>query len=260
MAINPKIQKSPFNSNMSAVCPVSDDNNHSYCITVTTENGTSRSTKAVRDARVSRMYFRITFKQNKTLKSHDGTNTKFTFKKGQTVKAFGFGSGQYYFTYRVNGRDRTYYVNYGRVKNKTALYTGKFNYSPREAEYFVRTTGHSSSTNRLIWANLYTQHIYLFTKVNGLWRVNSGTYGHWECSSGKASTPSPTGLSFTIKNKYKRHSSTRFWNTYKGQAAIHGQVNNTYGRPLSHGCIRNPNAKAQFIFKYYPKKTRVMVY
>lgn len=239
---------------------INDDSNHSFQVAAISSDGTATMSDVKYDARVSRMYIRITFKQKKTLKSHDGSKTKYTFKKGQTVNAFGFGSGQYYFTYNVGGRDCTFYVNYGRVRKPTALYTRSFNYNEREAEYFVLTTGKGSSTSRLIWANLYTQHIYLFTRANGLWRVNSGTYSNWECSSGKASSPSPTGLSFTIKNKYKRHSSTRFWNTYKGQAAIHGQVNNSYGRPLSHGCIRNPNAKAEFIFKYYPKKTRVMVY
>ncbi|MBP3898826.1 MAG: L,D-transpeptidase family protein [Mogibacterium sp.] len=261
--VNGRIKaKSVFDSSKFAyICGgINDDNNHWFQIEAVSSDGVVTKSDIVPDMRVSRMYIRITFKQKKTLKSHDGTNTKYTFKKGQSVNAFGFGSGQYYFTYPVNGKDRTFYVNYGRVRKPTALYTKSFNYDEREAEYFVLTSGKGSSTSRLIWANLYTQHIYLFTKVNGLWRVNGGTYSHWECSSGKASSPSPTGLSFTIKNKYKRHSSTRFWNTYKGQAAIHGQVNNTYGKPLSHGCIRNPNAKAEFIFKYYPKKTRVMVY
>lgn len=254
--------RSVFDPSMCAcICyGINDDSNHSFQVEAVSSDGSVARSDVRTDARVSRMYIRITFKQKKTLKSHDGSKTKYTFKKGQTVNAFGFGSGQYYFTYNVRGRDCTFYVNYGRVRKPTALYTRSFNYNEREAEYFVLTTGKGSSTSRLIWANLYTQHIYLFTRVNGLWRVNSGTYSNWECSSGKASSPSPTGLSFTIKNKYKRHSSTRFWNTYKGQAAIHGQVNKTYGKPLSHGCIRNPNAKAEFIFKNYPKKTRVMVY
>ena len=254
--------RSVFDPNyFSYICTgINDDSAHRFQIEAVSSDGSTTKSAVVSDARVSRMYIRITFKQKKTLKSHDGSNTKYTFKKGQTVYAFGFGSGQYYFTYNVGGRDHTFYVNYGRVRKPQALYTTSFNYSQREAEYFVATAGRGSSTNHMIWANLYTQHIYLFTRVNGLWRVNGGTYSDWECSSGKASSPSPTGLSFTIKNKYKRHSSTRFWNTYKGQAAIHGQVNNSYGRPLSHGCIRNPNAKAEFIFKYYPKKTRVMVY
>ena len=261
--IKANIKKSPFNSKMYAVCSVADDYNHWYAVTYTTKNGAvSKMPYGVRDARVSRMYIKITFKQGKTLTSHDGTSTKCYFKKGQTVKAFGFGSGQYYFTHYVKGKYHTYYVNYGRVRKATALYTRSFNYSTREAEYFVLTSGKSSVNNYLIWANLYTQHMYLFRwhKATRTWRVNSGSYSHWECSSGKASTPSPTGLSFTIKNKYKRHSATRWWNTYKGSAAIHGQVNNSYGRPLSHGCIRNPNAKAQYIYNYYPKRTRVMIY
>lgn len=212
------------------------------------------------------MTLSFTMRQTKKLTSHDGSKTTYTFKKGQRIQAFGYAMGKYKFYYPVNGVNRLFYVQKSRIRNPAANYTRWSNYSPEEAEYFVYTTGVRSATSNLIFASLYTQHIYVMRNIGGLYRINDipyrgAVYTHWEMASGTASTPSPSGFNLKINKRIKRHSSARWWNCYHSMSAIHGKSGrNGYGVPRSHGCIRNPDPNAEFIYKGTAKGTRVIVY
>ena len=219
---------------------------------------------------------KLTFKsgQSGTLKSHDGKNKKFKYSGGKVVYATSFARGQYHFYNNGN----LFYVNYTRVTPKATL-NGRnaWNYSSREAQYFLNTLGtySKSSSNRLIYVNLYTQHLYVACKKSGKWVVQTLTYNgkkfrEWEISSGKPTIPSPWGLGlkysgklvniYTHSRKVNGHT-TNYWNFYHSETALHGRADNQgYGAPFSHGCIRNPDYRASFILKKIPLKTRVVIY
>lgn len=216
---------------------------------------------------------KLTFKETRKLSSHAGPKATHTFKAGSVVYATSYVRGQYHFEYDGS----TYYVNYTRIKSPKATLNGRGgpNYSWREAQYFLNSAGESSMTKRLLYVNLYTQHIYVAVGSRGKWKVKAIKYkgkNHrdWEISSGTPLTPSPWGLNLKYKGKkvniYTRERTvnghvTRFWNFYHSETALHGKADNRgYGAPFSHGCIRNPDFRAIFFLNKIPLKTRVCIY
>ena len=199
------------------------------------------------------MYIRVTFKQKKTLKAHDSSKKKYTIKKGQTMITDGYSSGAYMF--KVDGHP--YRVNRARCKNAKAYYTTKMEYGRESAEEFVNNCGLSSSTNRFMWVSFYTQHIYIMKKVGSRWTVEKD----WECSTGMASAPSPTGVKAINGFRPKSRHGLAYWSGYSGKNAFHGKRGSwKLGKPKSHGCIRNLNVNAKWIYKNVKKGTRVYNY
>lgn len=243
-----------------------DGSVYNYQVSAVKGNLESGLSSVVCDGAMQPMTLSFTMRQTKKLTSHDGSKIKYTFNKGQRIQAFGYAMGKYKFYYPVNGVNRLFYVQKSRIRKPAANYTRWSNYSPEEAEYFVYTTGVRSATSNLIFASLYTQHIYVMRNIGGLYRINDipyrgAVYTHWEMASGTASTPSPSGFNLKINKRIKRHSSARWWNCYHSMSAIHGKSGrNGYGVPRSHGCIRNPDPNAEFIYKGTAKGTRVIVY
>ncbi len=256
-----------------------DEGFHTYMVKAVNGTGDqtiSVQTEAIEDQMLMPMYIRCTFNQTKVLKSHDKAKVKHKFRKGDVVKCHMFVKGQYRFYYNGN----LFYCNYNRLTKKKALYNGygNWNYSDREAEYFINTAGETSMTKYLIFVNLYTQHLYLLTgtpKSKGQWKVTTVNYKgkkyrDWEVASGKAATPTPGGLKLKFKHKpvniYRKSGTvyghkTKNWNFYHSQTALHGRVGKAiYGKPRSLGCIRNTDAQAIFIKKVIPMKTRVAIY
>lgn len=216
---------------------------------------------------------KITFKETRNLSSHAGKKASHTFKAGDVVYATSYVRGQYHFNYK----DSIYYVNYNRIKSPKATLNGRggYNYNWREAQYFLNSSGESSMTSRLLFVNLYTQHLYVACGSKGKWRVKNISYKgkkhrDWEISSGTPMTPSPWGLNLKYKSKkvniYTRERTvnghvTRYWNFYHSETALHGKADNKgYGAPFSHGCIRNPDFRAIFFLNKIPLKTRVCIY
>lgn len=259
-------------SKMAYVCKVPGDS--TYTFQVSAVNGSTESGRVTAsDGPVKQMYIRFTMKKTRKLKSHDGKKKTMKIPKGKTFKAIGYGMGKYHFYY--NGY--LFYVNYMSVKNVKALYTTKTNYTGKEAEYFVNTSGQTSMTNKLIWVNLYTQHLYIFAGQKGTtgnWRLTSVSYkgknySNWEVASGKASTPTPWGLTLKYRGKptniYSRSrtggAGAFWWNKFHSATALHGRAGSgKYGRPASHGCIRNTDDRAKAIYYKIPKKSRVIVF
>ncbi len=248
---------------------------HTYYIKAVYGN-TEVVTAAKKDSVTLPFKIKLTFKsgQSGTLTSHDGKNKKFRYSGGKVVYATSFARGQYHFYNNGN----LFYVNYTRVTPKATLNgKGKWNYSAREAQYFINTLGTygKSNTSRLIYVNLYTQHLYVACKSGGKFKVKAlsykgKTFRDWEISSGKPTTPSPWGLGlkysgkliniYTHSRKVNGHT-TNYWNFYHSETALHGRADNQgYGAPYSHGCIRNPDYRASFILNKIPLKTRVVIY
>ena len=260
---------------MAYVCEVKPDKNYKFQVSAVNANGESDLCEAKKDGAVKQMYIRFTMRTSRRLTSHDGKKKTMTIPAGKTFKAIGYGMGKYHFYYK----GYLFYVNYMSVRNQTALYTTQFNYSKKEAEYFIGTSKQTSLTNKLIWVNLYTQHLYIFSGKKGKsgigkWKVssvkyNGRKYSNWEVASGTAYTPSPWGLELKYRGKptyiYSRSrtggAGAFWWNKYHSQTALHGRAGNgRYGKPASHGCIRNTDQRAKAIYYKIPLKTRCIVF
>lgn len=235
---------------------IGDDNNHKFYVrSFVSSDNYSEPTRTLTKHRVRQMYIRITMKKKKTLTSHDRYKTKRTFKKGTTVTAFGFGGGKY----RFYDGGRLYYVSYLSTKGAKAIYNGRVNdnWSRKEAEYFINTTGVASRTGWLIWVSQYDQHVYVFYGSKYNWRV----YDDWEVSTGAAKTPSPTGFNKNIFKKVRNRHGLGPWSRFQSWTSFHGKKSSwKLGSPQSHACIRCPSNKAMWIYKSIPLKTSVNVY
>lgn len=205
------------------------------------------------------MYITLKLKKKRKLKSLNG-GPKITLKKNTVITATGFGGGCYYFTY--NGKK--YRMARSSAKKQVALYNGRYgyNYSPEEAALFVNQAGLSSRTNYLIWTSFYTQHMYLMQWDKGVkaWKC----IDHWDCATGKASTPSPTGDK-AIGKKKKQHHNIKWWSSFSNPKSIANSIHGKkkgwkLGLPQSHGCIRNEVANAYKVYTMCPKYTKVYNY
>lgn len=210
---------------------------------------------AVSGISVRQAFVYISMKTKRTLKAHDGSGAKVTVYKNERIKSYGFTAGKYIFD--KNGHK--FYVNRTSTKKASYDYTNAYDYSKTEAANFVNHKGISSSTNRLIWVSFYTQQIYLFSGSAGKWTC----YDTWKISTGKASSPSPTGMKSIGKKISKRHKLS-YWSCFSSLNAFHGVNASSWkkglGKPKSGGCIRNLTSQAKLIYKTIPKKTRVYCY
>lgn len=196
----------------------------------------------------------LTMKKKVTLKSHGGPAQTITLSKGEKVYAYGFSSGKYVF--KRNGS--IFYVAKSRGKKISSDYTRDWDYTPADAENYVNTASVTSNSGTLIWVSTYCQHIYYFVGGPGNWTCIKD----WECSTGKATSPSPTGKwGFKeIGKKIKRRHGIKWWSTYSSMNAFHGKLKSwKLGAPKSGGCIRNEVPNAQFIFNNAAKTTRVLI-
>lgn len=210
---------------------------------------------------VRQIYQKITFKETKTLTAHDsGKKCSKKFKKGTVVTAENFGGGKYKFYYTVNGEKRYFYVSHIRTKNAKADYINSLtnNYDEVTAESFVNKCGATSGTKYLIWVSTYTQHMYIFEGSKGNWELIKD----WEVSSGKAASPSPTGFGKQIQKHIKRRSGIQYWCTFQSYNSIHGKKSSYKidGAPHSHGCVRNTNDHAKWIYSNCKNKTGVIIF
>ena len=232
------------------------------------------------------MYETVTFKKAVKLTSHDGKSKKVTFKKGQTIVAQGFGGGKYRFWYKGN----YFYAAYVRVKNCKADYLGnsiaksksysgiwgKQNYASSDstgmvnnfsgikcydktsAEDFVNSSGKTSSTKYLIWVSTYQQHLYVFQGKKGSWKLIKD----WECATGAAKSPTPTGFEKKLQKKtFKSRHGIKWWKTFQTLNSIHGKKASwVMGGPASNGCVRNFDKNAEWVYKNCATGTGLIVY
>ena len=240
------------------------DVTYSYYVTATGEGGTSAPSASAAGARVRTAYYYCTFKGSAKLKSHDGAKAKITFKKGQTVVAEGFSQGSFKFT-GPNGRP--YEAKWFRMKKVKGDYARNAYVNGYTAEAYVNNGGFASPTPYLIWINIYSQRVFIFTGSAGNWHlVNTGTDGGqgWLCGTGKAKFPTPTGMNKKLHKKMKKYSKHKWWNCFSGTNAIHGSNGKKelkkLGKMISNGCVRVTNDQAIWVFNNVPKKTRVIVF
>ena len=249
-------------------------------------NYISEKTSVHANTCVRPMYEKVTFKEGVSLTSHDGKNKTRYFDYGDTIIAQGFGGGKYKFWYKGN----YFYASYVRMKNCIAMYqknpdgfvgeaycangmfakqdfaqNGKVKYSGSfknqdkktvsgtityydklSAESFVNKSGKGSNTSYLIWVSTYQQHLYIFKGRKGHWKLIKD----WECSTGAAKSPTPTGFDNQIQEKDSYYSYIRYWSKFQHDNSIHGTKNSSYrfGKPMSNGCVRNFDRNAFWIY------------
>ena len=230
---------------------------YNYYVTAVKGEKESEHSNTVTSSRVRTIYYRITFKNGITLKSKDKAKKKATFGKGTTVYAEGFNKGYYIFYYG----GRTYNVAWNKIKGAKADYrTNAYGVEVDNdtAEDFVNAGRFSSKTKYLIWISLYSQRVFVFQGSTGKWNCIKS----WQCNSGRASTPTETGLSRKLYAKYKKNSKHKYWSRFSRNSAIHGRNKKDakLGKPISGGCVRVDNDNALFVMKSIPKKTRVVVF
>lgn len=226
-----------------------------FSVVASNEKGDSPAATVVK-APVRAIAYKVKIKVGGTLRSHAGPKAKYKVKRGQTIYADRYGAGgKYIFSH--NGS--TFYCDRLRTSKRKAIYTRDFNYTPEEAQFFVNAKGLSSRTGVLIWISTYTQHIYMFQGTKGNWTC----IGDYECSTGTASTPTPTGITGqkTIYKKIRSRHGIPWWSPFSDINSIHGKKSGwKLGKPASNGCVRNYNENAKVMYKTAKKGTRVMVY
>lgn len=205
---------------------------------------------------IKAMSIKFKVKSACSLKSHGGKKQTLKLKKGQVITASMFSGGKYIF--KMNGS--VFWMNRTRAKSPAAYYTKSFDYSWEEAENFVNQYGIGSSTKQMIWVSTYTQRAYYFTGTRGNWTCRRS----WDVSTGKASTPTPTGKTYgtmAIQKKLKNRHSIPYWSCFSSFNAFHGKKKSwKMGAPASGGCVRNNVSDAQWIYNNVSKKSRAFVY
>lgn len=242
----------------------------SFSYQITAVNGNRKSLHSARTtgSSISRIHYVGQFRSTTNLT--DG----YRVYKNNWFRANGYGGGAYTFI----GRDgRTHRVSYKRVKNVSADNTNSFNYSKEDAEelvtYWDETNAQVHRSRTFIWASLYTQHLYYLSKdSSGKWHC----IDDWEICSGKAVSPSPSSASIYTTDQYSRAYGKRvrrnridkdhgsiflWWTFYQTGNAFHSyESGHSFGFLASGGCIRNPSAKAQFIYHNLAYYSPALVY
>lgn len=147
-------------------------------------------------------------------------------------------------------------------------YDSSLQYSDEVAEAFVNEVhDYSSKTDYLIWCNLYSERVFVFSGTQRNWKLQI----HGACASGKNYSPTRPGV-------YKIYSKEPNWDfdgyiveypcAFDADIAFHsvtkypggGILDDTLGTPVSHGCVRLPDEVIGYIYENCPIDTTVVVW
>ena len=218
---------------------------------IVSTNVAADSDRAVRTIR-----YRVRIKKGGTLKAHGGNGpSSIQVYKGEYIDCYGFGGGKYIF----NRNGSIFYCNKSRTNKRSCVYNSGATYSPQEAEFFVNMYGLGSSTGKLVWVNTYTQTIYMFSGSACNWTCDF--YG--KCSTGKAASPTPTGVTGIKKiwKKIAKRHGIKYWSPFSEINSIHSKKSKwRLGYHASNGCVRNYIENAYRVYTEAPIGTTVFVY
>lgn len=219
------------------------------------KTGARSARRTASDQTVRQMHYRLTMKTTVTLKSTSGLHRK-TFHAGSKYDAIRFDKGKYVY---YDDKGYAYYVKREYTSTRACVLTQSFNYDRASAEDFINTKHVGSPTGKLVWVSTYTQHAYYFTGKRDKWTLRHS----WEVATGKASTPTPTGLygNKAIWKKIRSQHGLPYWSCFSSENGFHGKAGSwKVGTPASSGCIRCPNGDAQFVYEHMPKKSQVLIW
>ena len=127
---------------------------------------------------------------------------------------------------------------------------------------------YASNTGYLLLVNGATHKVGVFSGSKGNWTM----LAYWDCSDGKASTPTVRG-EFTVGSKGSYFDSgdarcyyyTQFYGDYLFHSVLYNKYNGNLadgrlGMGLSHGCVRLQIDNAKWIYDNIPSGTKVVVY
>ena len=224
-----------------------------YYKIIAVKDGVSSAPSAIVSAcRVKPMQIKGTLKTSRTLTSHDKAHKTRTFPKGFKFVSYGVNQGRYIFDYKGN----QFYVKDLSVTGQKAVFTKKYEYDRISAENYVNERDLGSKTKYLIWTSLFTQHTFVFKKVDGKWSCLKD----FECASGSAKRPTPTGYKELWQHIAIRHS-RKYWTSFSNINSYHAKLSKqTLGAPGSNGCVRMKVSAAKYIYDKIPLKTRAFLY
>ena len=128
---------------------------------------------------------------------------------------------------------------------------------------------YSSPTNYILLINTSTRKVGIFTGSKGNW----SPLKYWDCTVGKSSTPTVTGV-FSIGSRGSYFYSddpiicywyTQFYGSYLFHSVLYnrytgGLLDGTLGAALSHGCVRLHIDNAKWIYDNIPSGSTVVAY
>ncbi len=159
------------------------------------------------------------------------------------------------------------WVPYWNIYISETNYTDSKDCSDELKEIFVNENGYKSSSKYLIWISLKFQQVNAFIGEKGNWKLERSAM----CATGRNVTP-------TISGVFKYFEYETRWNfgeyyvgpvmLFNGGAAMHSRtykpdgslLDATLGRPASHGCVRMKQEDIDWLAKYIPLGTTVVVY
>ena len=132
----------------------------------------------------------------------------------------------------------------------------------------LKATSYSSTTGYIALVNMTTHKVCIFQGWQGNWNCIQ----YWDCSDGKASTPTVEGV-FRVGSRgyyfYSGDAICYWWTQFYGDYLFHSVLYNRYngslmdgrlGMGLSHGCVRLNINNAKWIYDTIPSGTTVVVY
>lgn len=152
------------------------------------------------------------------------------------------------------------------LKKSLNKFTRYENYEDN-AVTFVNSAEFSSKTEYFIWVDRENFKTNIFKGVRKNWSLIHS----YECTVGKASTPTPKGiynigikgLYFGVEKGYKCWYYTQFKGNYLFHSIIYnldGSVRDgRLGMALSDGCVRLAKENAKWIWDNIPKGTEVYI-
>lgn len=136
-----------------------------------------------------------------------------------------------------------------------------------EDDMLSKAQSYSSSTSYLVLVNTSANRLGIYQGSKGNWVEVK----YWVCSTGKVSTPTPTG-EYTVKAKgysfgsgYTCYFYTQSYGNYLFHSVLYNEGTFTIqdgalGENVSHGCGRLELANAKWIYDNIPIGTKVVIY
>lgn len=133
---------------------------------------------------------------------------------------------------------------------------------------FVNENNIKSPTDYLLTTDLENKYTYVFKKDNGKWIQ----LYKWQCTVGKPSTPTITGIFFISGRKpsfgtdeYMVKYATRIKGGYYYHSILYDStgsyvIDPRLGEALSHGCIRLATDNAKWIYENIPDMTTTIIH
>lgn len=192
------------------------------------------------------------------------------FAKGEKVTVYNAESGKSYFL--INKSGNKVKVPWDSVSIPADKGSFKEKASKEQIESFANEKGFKSSTNYLVWTDVYRQRTYVLKKnTSGMWQLEKEML----CSTGKLKTPTPIGTfklgakvpAFGMNKGYMCKNAYGFIGTeYLYHSEIHNKTgdyllggNGSLGNRASNGCIRLSTENSKWLYNTLPAGTAVII-